>query len=234
MCGRITQVSPPDQLSLLSVSLVEDVWGNDRRARYKGAPGQKHWVLRQHPQTGRRSLDRLVWGLIPHGMQDGQGGPKPINAMAETVATKPMFRDAFRRRRCVLPVDSFFEWRRPSGQGPRQPFAVGRRDRRAFGLAAIWENWKNPKSGDWTRTFAVITCPANDLVARIHNRMPVILGDNSLERWLSPAEVDPRDLTVPFPSAELRVWRVSGRVNNVADDDPAVLEPPDEMVEYGG
>src|SRR3546814_4267891 len=97
---------------------------------------------------------------------------------------------------CVLPVDSFFEWRRPSGQGPRQPFAVGRRDRRAFGVAAIWENWKNPKSGDWTRTFAVITCQANDLVARIHNRMPVILGDDSLERWLSPTEVDPRDLKI--------------------------------------
>lgn len=80
----------------------------------------------------------------------------------------------------------------------------------------------------------MITRPANDLIARIHNRMPVILGDASLERWLSPAEGDPRDLTVPFPSAELQVWRVSSRVNNVADDDPAVLEPPDEMVEYGG
>src|SRR3546814_13360090 len=104
------------------------------------------------------------------------------------------------------------------------PFAVGRRDRRAFGVAAIWENWKNPKSGDWTRTFAVITCQANDLVARIHNRMPVLVGDDSLERWLSPTEVDPRDLTVPFPSAELRVWRVSSRVNTEADDEPAVLD----------
>src|SRR3546814_9858127 len=109
---------------------------------------------------GRRSLDSLVWGLIPHEMQCGQGGPKPINTMAETVATKPMFRDAFRRRRCVLPVDSFFEWRRPSGQGPRQPFAVGRRDRRAFGVAAIRENWKNPKSVDGTRNFTVLTCQA--------------------------------------------------------------------------
>lgn len=103
MCGRITQKSPPNQLGLSVVSLIEPL---HVPPRFNGAPGQEQWVIRQHPKTGERTLDRLWWGLIPHWCKDADGGRKPINAKAETVASLPTFRDAYRRRRCLVPIDS--------------------------------------------------------------------------------------------------------------------------------
>ena len=111
MCGRITQKSQ-DQLGLKVVSLIEPL---DAHPRYNGAPGQQHLVIRENPKTGERTLDQLWWGLIPHWCVDSEGGRKPINAKSETVASLPTFRDAYRRRRCLIPVDSFFEWKAIKG-----------------------------------------------------------------------------------------------------------------------
>ena len=122
MCGRITQKSLPNQLRLQIAYLVEPL---DLPPRYNGAPGQEQWVIRQHPDTGERTLDRLWWGLIPHWCKDVDGGRKPINAKAETVASLPTFRDAYKRRRCLVPIDSFFEWRAIKGLKPKQPYAIG-------------------------------------------------------------------------------------------------------------
>src|SRR5262249_583983 len=115
MCGRITQKSNPNRLGLglVTVNLVEPL--HSLPPKYNGAPGQEHWVIRQQPKTGDRTLDRLWWGLIPYWCKDATGGRKPINAKAETVASLPSFRDAYRRRRCMLPVDSFFEWKAIKG-----------------------------------------------------------------------------------------------------------------------
>jgi putative SOS response-associated peptidase YedK len=122
---------------------------------------------------------------------------RPINASAERVATAPMFRTAYAKRRCIVPVDGFFEWRAIKGKRANEPYAIAMKDRSPFGLAGIWENWQHPETGDWIRTFAIITTDGNELLAPIHDRMPVILAPKDFDRWLSPLDPDPRDLLKP-------------------------------------
>ena len=222
MCGRITQKSPPNQLGLGIVALIEPL---HVPPRYNGSPGQDHWVIRQNTETGERSLDHLLWGLIPYWVKEPAGGRKPINAKAETVASLPSFRDAYKRRRCLVPVDSFFEWQRTEGAGAKLPFAIGMKDGAPFALAGIWENWKAPGSETWVRTFAVITTTANELLNSIHDRMPVIIPAESYDHWLSTLDPDPRGLLAPFPSGPMKIWPISTRVNKPVNDDAAILEP---------
>src|SRR6185369_8632936 len=150
MCGRITQKSNPKILGLKIGSLVEPLF--EMPPRYNGAPSQEHWVIRQHPETGERTLDRLTWGLIPGWIKEASPRVKPINATAERVATAPMFRRAYAKRRCILPIDNFFEWKAIKGAKAKQPYAIGMQDGSAFGLAGLWENWKDPVTDEWTRT----------------------------------------------------------------------------------
>ena len=153
MCGRVIQASPPDQLGLKIIDALDprdnrvtgDPFGNVP-PRYNGAPSQQLWVIRQNPQTGERSLDLLQWGLIPYWCKD-KPKPPPINAKAETVDRLPMFREAYRKRRCIVPIDGFFEWMAVKGAKVKQPYAIAMKDRSPFGLAGLWENWKNPASG---------------------------------------------------------------------------------------
>jgi putative SOS response-associated peptidase YedK len=154
---------------------------------------------------------RLRWGLIPHWCKDPKGGCKPINAKAETVARLPMFRDAYARRRCILAVDGFFEWKAIKGLKAKQPFAIAMRDGSPFGIAGIWENWKDSASGEWQGTFAIITVPPNELLAQIHDGMPAIPGRADYGRWLSD-ESDAHDLMRPFPAEPMRMWLISTRV----------------------
>jgi putative SOS response-associated peptidase YedK len=221
MCGRITQKSPPDQLGLQIVSLLEPL---NAAPRYNGSPGQEHWVIRQHPKTGERRLDRLFWGLIPHWVKHVDGGRKPINAKAETIARLSSFRDAYMRRRCLVPVDNFFEWKAIKGANAKQPYAIAMKSGEPFALAGIWENWQPPGSDEWLRTFAIITTIANKLVSAIHNRMPVILPPDAYDRWLSTIESDPRDLLIPYPSEPMTMWPISTRVNRPQNDDASILE----------
>jgi putative SOS response-associated peptidase YedK len=224
MCGRITQKSNPSKLGLglTTVTLIEPLEAPP--PRYNGAPGQQHWVIRRNPRTGEPALDRLTWGLIPYWVTQASAGRKPINAKAETVASLPSFRDAFKRRRCILPVDNFFEWRAIKGAKLKQPYAIGMKSGAPFALAAIWENWRPSGRDEWVRTFAVITCPANDLMAAIHDRMPVIVPPEAYDRWLANVEPDPRDLLVPYPSEPMTMWAISTRVNKPENDDDAILE----------
>ena len=136
----------------------------------------------------------------------------------------PTFRDAYRRRRCIVPVDGFFEWKAIKGQKAKQPYAIAMKDGAPFGIAGIWENWKDPTSGEWIRTFAIITTDANELVADIHDRMPVILAPVDYARWLGE-EPDPRDLMRPFPADLMHMWPISTRVNKPENDDPSIVEP---------
>jgi IS30 family transposase/putative SOS response-associated peptidase YedK len=169
MCGRVIQASPPDLLGLTIVAALD---GRDNRiptdhfgnmpARYNGAPSQELWVIRRRPDTGERSLDLLRWGLIPSWCKE-KPKPPPINAKGETAAKLPMFREAFARRRCILPIDGFYEWRAIKGAKVKQPYAIAMKDRSPFGLAGLWENWKEPATGEWIRTFCVITVPANEM-----------------------------------------------------------------------
>jgi putative SOS response-associated peptidase YedK len=225
MCGRIVQSS-----GLLRLSIVEGISSPDSRVRqvrprYNGAPEQELLVIRQNSETGERSLDLLRWGLIPHWTKEPQTRIRPINATAERVASAPMFRGAYAKRRCIVPIDAFFEWQAIKGQRAKQPYAIAMKDATPFGLAGIWENWQQPESREWIRTFAIITTDANHLVEPIHDRMPVILAPTDYQRWLSTIEPDPRDLLKPYPAEPMTMWPISTRVNTPTNDDAAIMEP---------
>ena len=166
----------------------------------------------------------IVDGMNVRECNDPKGGRKPINAKYETVRDLPTFRDAYRKRRCIVPVDGFFEWKAIKGQKAKQPYAIAMKDGAPFGIAGIWENWKEPASGEWIRTFAIITTDSNELVADIHDRMPVILAPTDYAPWLGE-EPDPRDLMLPFPADLMRMWPISTRVNKPENDDPSIIEP---------
>lgn len=219
MCGRFTQKDK----DLPGLEAVAGDGTIEHPPRYNGAPSQDFWVIRRHPETGDYHSDRLVWGLIPHWVKEPDGGRKPINARAETIAKLPSFRSAYAKRRCVVPVDNFFEWRKT--MPPKRAYAIGMKDGSAFGIAGIWESWMHPETGELIRTICILTCPANELIATIHDRMPVILPPDAYDRWLSPLEPDPHDLLMPYPSERMRMWPVSNKVNSPRNDTPDILDP---------
>ena len=159
-------------------------------------------VVRRHPVSGAPVPDYLTWGLIPHASETRQD-IQPMNARAETVREKPMFREAYRKRRAVVPIDAFHQ---KDAKG--KVHTIKRADGEPLAVAAIWENWKNPDTGDWERTFATITVPANAAVAPVHDRMPLVLEKTDLERWLG-IEEDPHDLLKPSADDVLQVTSTS-------------------------
>ena len=156
---------------------------------------------------------------------EAAGEPAPVTLGDLNVGERDS-REAYRKRRCIVPIDGFFEWMAIKGAKVKQPYAIAMKDRSPFGIAGVWENWRNPASGEWVRTFAIITVPANSLVSRIHDRMPAILGPDEFDRWLGE-EVNPRDLMRPFDSDLITMWPVSTRVNSPKNDDPSLLEAVD-------
>jgi len=220
MCGRIIQASGPLRYKFVDGLDVPDSRYSNIPRRYNGAPSQELLVIRQNHETGERSLDLLKWGLIPSWSKDPKDRPKPINAMAETVRSKPMFREAYRKRHCIVPVDGFFEWQ--ATKGSKQPYAIGMKNGAPFGLAGLWENSKDPATGEWIRTFTIITVPSNEIIARIHDRMPAILRATDYERWLG-SEPDPHDLPITFRSEPMKMWPISRRVNSPQNDDEGLL-----------
>jgi putative SOS response-associated peptidase YedK len=198
-------------------------------ARSMGLCERHHAGLQPPRQADRQCLRgklqrhavRLVGGS---GARTRRVGRKPINAKFETLRGLPTFRDAYRKRRCIVPVDGFFEWKAIKGQTAKQPYAIAMNDGVPFGIAGIWENWKPPASGEWIRTFAIITTDANELVADIHDRMPVILAPGDYARWLGE-EPDPHDLMQHFPAELMRMWPISTRVNKPENDDHSIVEP---------
>jgi putative SOS response-associated peptidase YedK len=226
MCGRVTQTDK--NLPGIEVAVLDEDYDSRTgepvpRARYNGAPGQDFWVIRRHPDTGAYHRDLLIWGLIPSWVKEPNGARKPINARAETLSALPSFRSAYAKRRALLPVDNFFEWQKI--KGPKQPYAIAMKSGEPFALAALWESWRHPITGEIIRTFCVITTAANELIAQIHDRMPVIIPQEAYDRWLSPVEPDPRDLLVPYPAEPMTMWPISSRVNSPKNDDPAILDP---------
>jgi putative SOS response-associated peptidase YedK len=228
MCGRVIQSSGP-----LRLAIVEGLNVSDSRMgpRYNAAPSQELLIIRENHKTGERLLDLIKWGLIPHWCMDASGGRRPINAKGESISRLPMFKHAYALRRCIVPVDGFFEWRAIRGARAKQPYAIAMRDGSPFGLAGLWENWKNPSTGEWERTFAIITVPSNSLVDQIHNRMPAILEPRSYDRWLG-IEPDPRDLLITYPSEPMTMWPISTRVNKPENDHPSILDRAEELLDW--
>lgn len=227
MCGRVYVKSSIGRL-LENFAFARRHEGDGLdvlRPRFNGAPSLDYPIIVPEPEHPGGMFMRATWGLIPGWNMDPKPKLKPINATAERVASAPMFRSAYRSRRALLPIDGFFEWKAIIGVKAKQPFAIAMKDGKPFALVAIWEQWRNPETGDIVKTFAVVTCPANEMMAEIHDRMPVIIAPENYMRWLSTIEPDPRDLLVPYPSELMTMWPISVRVNKPANDDPSIIDP---------
>jgi len=194
------------------------------RERYNLTPsGEVLTIVR--PAGGPRALRRMRWGLIPSWAKDPGIGSQLINARAETVATKPAFRAAFRERRCLILTDGFYEWQ--SHGGRKRPWCIRMRDGRPFAFAGLWERWTDPE-GRAIESCTIITTTPNDLIRRFHHRMPVILAPQAYDLWLDVGirEVDRLlPLLVPYPPDEMIAYPVSPLVNNPANDSPACQAP---------
>jgi putative SOS response-associated peptidase YedK len=168
----------------------------------------------------------MRWGLIPYWSKDAKIGYSTINAKAETVATAPAFREAFKRRRCLVPADAFYEWQKLDPKH-KQPFAIALSSREPYGFAGVWDRWKDPVSREWLETFSIITTDANQVVAPLHNRMPVIIERKDYARWLGGSNVaqPPLDLLRPYPAEQMAAWKVDKAVGNVRNDTARLLEP---------
>jgi putative SOS response-associated peptidase YedK len=224
MCGRVIQSSGPLRYAVVDGMNVRDSRVHNYPPRWNGAPSQDLLVIRRNHRTGEVSLDPLRWGLIPYWCSDPKGGRKPINAKCESVRDLPRSATPTECAGVSCRWTGSFEWKAIKGQEAKQPYAIAMKDGAPFGLAGIWENWKEPASGERIRTFAIITTSANEMVADIHDRMPAILAPTDYARWLGE-EPDPRDLMRPFPSQLMRMWPISTRVNKPENDDAAIVEP---------
>lgn len=219
MCGRYALFADPEML----VTRFELWQTPDLRPRYNLAPSQEVPAIRRS-QEGRRELTLLRWGLVPHWAKAETTGHSMINARAETVAEKPAFRSAFRRRRCLIPADGFYEWKKAGRT--KQPYFIRLKDGLPLAFAGLWEEWRSP-DGQAVGSCAIIVTRANPLVEPIHDRMPVILEPRAYEEWLSTDLTDTEGLTqllVPFPSEDMEAYPVDRRVNNPKNEGVACVE----------
>ncbi|WP_137124645.1 SOS response-associated peptidase [Roseomonas sp. HF4] len=188
---------------------------------FNKAPTQEGLVVRRHPGTGGRHLDVLRWGLVPRWSKDATGAARMMNARGESVVEKPAFRDAFAKRRCLVPMDGFYEWR-TEGRA-KQPFACALRSGEPMACAGLWEGWKQP-DGEWLRTYTIITCAAAGRQALLHDRMPVILPPADWDKWLEGEdEAAVLALLRPAEDQRLAFWPVTGRVGRVAENDAGLI-----------
>jgi putative SOS response-associated peptidase YedK len=219
MCGRYSFTTPIEAVR----RLFGVAGGGNLAPRYNVAPTQAAAVVRLDEKTPPgRILDHLTWGLVPSWAKDASMAARMINARAETVAEKPAFRNAFRRRRCLVPADGFYEWRLEGGA--KQPYHIGFADRRPFAFAGLWEHWMG-KDGSEILSFSIVTTDANELLRPLHHRMPVILEPEGHARWLDPATEAPVELLHPYRGDGLGFHAVSRHVNNVRNDDPECIAP---------
>ena len=219
MCGRYTLISNIGELQG-RFGFVMDA--PPPEPRYNIAPTQQVLAV---VNDGERRGELMRWGLVPSWAKDIKIGSRMINAVSETAATKPAFRNAFRRRRCLVLADGFFEWRREGKQ--RFPMYFTQKSGEPMAFAGLCEDWKSPK-GKWVRSCSILTTAANSFIEPIHNRMPVILSSETEPLWLDPLTETPDNLEpllLPAPSELLRVREVSPTVNSVRNDNPGCIAP---------
>ena len=224
MCGRVRLSSDVSEIKLV-FSIPPERPTPNFPPSWNVAPTDTLPVVRYDTKAEQRSLDMLRWGLIPYWAKDIKVGFANINAKAEGIESKPAFRKAFERRRCLVPADNFYEWKKTATG--KQPYALALADRGIMALAGVWENWHAP-GGEWVRSFAIITTTPNELCGEIHNRMPVILKPETWPAWLGEEPADAAELKAllaPYPSDDMICWPVSARVGNVRNNDPSLIEP---------
>jgi putative SOS response-associated peptidase YedK len=223
MCGRYTlRVSPAELAEIFGV-LETIEWS----PRYNIAPTQTVAAVRPQEHGSGRELALLKWGLIPFWAKDAKIASSLINARAETVATKPAFRAALKKKRCLIPADGFYEWQAIPGQKAKQPWFIGVRDVPVFAFAGLWEHWTNLE-GTRVDTCSIITTDANELMQKVHTRMPVILDPADYDLWLDrdkQAAEDVLPLLKQFPAEKMQLVPVSTLVNSPRNDKPECVAP---------
>ena len=219
MCGRYVSALPAAELARIFGAIGELP---NVEASWNVAPTNRRPVIRRHPETGERRLDLLTWGLVPHFTKDLKAARKPINARAETVMSSGMFRGAMARRRCIVPADLFYEWKAEADG--KQPFAIGRQDGRPLAFGGLWESWTQP-DGTLLRTYTIITTAANDDMAGLHDRMPLVLEEGAWMAWMGEDAGEAVTLLQPAPAGTLRLWPVSRSVNSVRNNRSELIAP---------
>lgn len=226
MCGRYTLTADAESIQLAFD--LDDVSGWEQ-PRYNIAPSQMVPVI---TNRNPKALTFVKWGLVPSWAKDPAIGNRMINARSETVAEKPSFRTAFKRRRCLIPADGYFEWAKRDGK--KVPMYIKRADREVFAFAGLWENWKKP-DGSWLSACAILTTEANDAISPIHHRMTVMIEPEDYSLWLSPEELRPevwKPMAAGCDSDKLRYFEVSTQINKPVNDNPTVIFPvasPDQQ-----
>jgi putative SOS response-associated peptidase YedK len=223
MCGRFTLTIDP---ATLQETFGDYTFPSTFAPRYNIAPTQPILAI---PNDGASKADFFVWGLIPSWAKDPAIGNRMINARAETLAEKPAFRGGFKYKRCLIVADGFYEWRAPESGGKKTkvPYYIQMKDQRPFAFAGLWDNWNSP-DGSAVRSCTIITTEPNELMATLHNRMPVILKPADFDRWLDPAPQAPdtlMPLLQPYAAAEMSAHPVSTMVNSPANDRPELVVP---------
>ena len=229
MCGRFTLTwQQREKLAEALGVLPEEINDADYRPRWNIAPTDPHWVVRMRYEE--RTIAPAKWGLVNAWAKDAKRAAKQINARAETLHSSSAFREAFEKRRCIVPADGFYEW---EGAGnARRPIWFHREDGGLLYLAGLYESWQ-PQPEQWQRTFTIVTTDANVLIAPVHNRMPVILPEDAVDQWLDPREQDferLKQLLRPISEGYLSARRVTPKANSVKNDDPSLLEPAEESL----
>jgi putative SOS response-associated peptidase YedK len=233
VCGRYTSVTPA--AALARYFDVDEVVADDLGSRYNVAPTSEVYAVARRGSATR--LGSLRWGLVPSWADDPRIGSRLINARAESVAERPAFRQAFARRRCLVPADGFYEWQVTPGTATRQPWYIRYRDGRPLAFAGLWESWRRHPGGaggdgeaasERIVSVAIVTTTANDALADLHDRMPVVLAPSSWETWLDPANDDVaalQRLLAPAPPELFERVAVRPLVNKVANEGPELLVP---------
>ena len=222
MCGRFTLSANLDDLQGRFGFMARDL---EYRPRYNIAPTQPVLVVSVDPQQGNRLAGFMRWGLVPFWAKGLKIGSRMINAVSETAAGKPAFRAAFKKRRCLILADGFFEWRKEGKE--KVPTYIFQKSKTPFAFAGLWENWKSPE-GEQVRSCTILTTTPNELIQPIHNRMPVILSQETEALWLDPLTEEPETLTpllIPSPAEELATVIVSDLVNSYKNSGPECVQP---------
>lgn len=225
MCGRFTLRAPADQLALLFGLAAEPL----TVPRYNIAPTQPVGLVRMNARGGTREWALAIWGLIPSWAKDPSIGARMINARSETVAEKPSFRAAYKRRRCLIATDGFYEWQKLGGR--KQPHFIGMADDGPFAFAGLWEHWAGP-DGSELESCTILTTEPNPLLAPLHNRMPVIVDPLDYDDWLGSGGDDPREymailphLLRPYPAEMMKTYAVSTYVSNPRNEGEECIVP---------
>lgn len=221
MCGRFTQTAPWEEVKKEFAADAPD--SILFKPRYNIAPTQTVSVVRD--SSSERTVSELKWGLVPSWAKDAEIGNRMINARAETLTEKPSFREAFAKRRCIVPTSGFYEWKK-TDSGAKQPFYFYLKEKDVFGFAGLWEEWLDKESGELLETFTIITTEANDVLKPVHDRMPAIVKAENYNEWLNPEIKGVEQLEkmlAPYPANEMNSHMVSRAINSPTNDSPELI-----------